>query len=66
MNVWRGGGGGSTSAQVVDLSADFRLTDPAVYEEWYGTPHKALELQAEAVYRSTPAEMGWNRCALDD
>ena len=24
--------------QVVDLSADFRLRDPAVYEEWY-RPH---------------------------
>lgn len=36
--------------KVIDLSADFRLTDPAVYEQWYGNPHAALELQAEAVY----------------
>lgn len=36
--------------KVVDLSADFRLSDPAVYEKWYGHPHQALELQKEAVY----------------
>ena len=39
--------------KVVDLSADFRLRDPAVYETWYGHPHQALELQAEAVYGLT-------------
>jgi N-acetyl-gamma-glutamyl-phosphate reductase len=39
--------------KVVDLSADFRLRDPAVYESWYGHPHLALELQAEAVYGLT-------------
>jgi N-acetyl-gamma-glutamyl-phosphate reductase len=39
--------------KVVDLSADFRLRDPAVYERWYGHPHLALELQAEAVYGLT-------------
>ena len=38
---------------MVDLSADFRLRDPAVYEHWYGHPHQALELQAEAVYGLT-------------
>jgi N-acetyl-gamma-glutamyl-phosphate reductase len=35
--------------RVVDLSADFRLRDGAVYEEWY-RPHPALELLPEAVY----------------
>lgn len=39
--------------KVVDLSADFRLRDPAVYETWYGNPHAALDLQAEAVYGLT-------------
>ena len=39
--------------KVVDLSADYRLNDAAVYEKWYGGPHKALELQAEAVYGLT-------------
>ena len=35
--------------RVVDLSADFRLRDAAVYEEWY-RPHPAPELLASAVY----------------
>jgi N-acetyl-gamma-glutamyl-phosphate reductase len=39
-----------THLKVLDLSADFRLADPAVYAEWYGHPHKALDLQREAVY----------------
>ncbi|WP_126977940.1 N-acetyl-gamma-glutamyl-phosphate reductase [Frigidibacter oleivorans] len=39
--------------KVVDLSADFRLRDPADYEKWYGKPHAAVELQAEAVYGLT-------------
>src|ERR1700694_2644540 len=36
--------------RVVDLSADFRLEDPAAYAKWYGHEHHALELQKEAVY----------------
>ncbi|WP_193141091.1 N-acetyl-gamma-glutamyl-phosphate reductase [Meridianimarinicoccus sp. MJW13] len=36
--------------KVVDLSADFRLRDAAAYEKWYGQPHSAMDLQAEAVY----------------
>lgn len=39
--------------KIADLSADFRLRDPAVYAEWYGGPHQALDLQAEAVYGLT-------------
>ncbi|MCC5982976.1 MAG: N-acetyl-gamma-glutamyl-phosphate reductase [Rhodobacteraceae bacterium] len=39
--------------KVVDLSADFRLRDPAAYEKWYGQPHAAPALQAEAVYGLT-------------
>jgi N-acetyl-gamma-glutamyl-phosphate reductase len=35
--------------RVVDLSADFRLRDPAVYGEWY-REHEAPELLGEAVY----------------
>jgi len=35
--------------KVVDLSADYRFRDPAVYEAWY-QPHKTPELLAEAVY----------------
>lgn len=36
----------------VDLSADFRLRDPLVYEAWYGK-HSAPELLDEAVYGLT-------------
>jgi N-acetyl-gamma-glutamyl-phosphate reductase len=39
--------------KIVDLSADFRLRDPAEYEKWYGQPHAATELQKEAVYGLT-------------
>jgi N-acetyl-gamma-glutamyl-phosphate reductase len=39
--------------RIVDLSADFRLRNPADYERWYGQPHAAPDLQAEAVYGLT-------------
>ena len=39
--------------KIVDLSADFRLRDPAEYKRWYGNDHAALECQAEAVYGLT-------------
>jgi N-acetyl-gamma-glutamyl-phosphate reductase len=39
--------------KVIDISADFRLTDAASYAEWYGHAHQALDLQAEAVYGLT-------------
>jgi N-acetyl-gamma-glutamyl-phosphate reductase len=39
--------------KIVDLSADFRLRDLAEYEKWYGQPHTAPDLQAEAVYGLT-------------
>lgn len=39
--------------RIVDLSADFRLRDPAAYEKWYGKPHQAQDIQAEAVYGLT-------------
>ena len=35
--------------KVVDLSADFRLKDPAVYERWY-QKHTASDLLRESVY----------------
>lgn len=37
-------------AVVVDLSADFRLSDAAVYEAWYNTPHTALDLLAKRAF----------------
>lgn len=35
--------------KVIDLSADFRLADLAVYEKWYGR-HKAPDMIADAIY----------------
>jgi len=37
-------------SRVVDLSADFRLKDPAAYQEWYGVPHSSPDLLGKAVY----------------
>jgi len=37
-------------SRVVDISADFRLKDPADYKRWYGSPHPNPELLGEAVY----------------
>ncbi len=39
----------AAGVRVVDLSADFRLRDPDVYEQWY-RDHVQPELLAEAVY----------------
>ncbi len=39
----------SQGIRVVDLSADYRLREKVIYEEWYG-PHKNPELLGEAVY----------------
>jgi N-acetyl-gamma-glutamyl-phosphate reductase len=39
--------------RVVDMSADFRLRDPAVYAEWYGNVHSAPALIKDAVYGLT-------------
>jgi adenylosuccinate synthase len=37
-------------ARVIDLSADFRLANPDVYQKWYGLSHEAPEMLAQAVY----------------
>ena len=39
-----------SKAKVIDLSADFRIKDPARYEEWYGIHHPSPELIERAVY----------------
>ena len=36
--------------RVIDLSADFRLRDVAVWEKWYGLKHVASERLSEAVF----------------
>ena len=35
---------------IVDLSADFRLTDPDLYPQWYHEPHQCPELLPEFAY----------------
>ena len=39
--------------RVVDISADFRLRDPAEYAEWYGAEHPAPDLLETSVYGLT-------------
>lgn len=39
-----------TGKAVVDLSADYRLKDPAEYERWYQAPHTHAHLLKKAVY----------------
>ncbi|MDQ2916637.1 MAG: N-acetyl-gamma-glutamyl-phosphate reductase [Pseudomonadota bacterium] len=36
--------------RIIDLSADFRLGDPALFERWYKMPHACPDLLEEAVY----------------
>lgn len=40
----------TAGVRVVDLAADFRIKDVALWEKWYGMPHVAPEWVAEAVY----------------
>lgn len=40
----------SLAPRLIDLSADFRLRDPAAYEEWYGRSHPAPEWLNKFVY----------------
>lgn len=40
----------AAGVRVIDLAADFRITDVAEWEKWYGMKHAAPELVAEAVY----------------
>ncbi len=36
--------------KVIDISADYRISDPMVYEQWYKTPHNYRETLMSAVY----------------
>jgi N-acetyl-gamma-glutamyl-phosphate reductase len=36
--------------RVIDLAADFRIKDIALWEKWYGMTHQSPDLVAEAVY----------------
>jgi N-acetyl-gamma-glutamyl-phosphate/LysW-gamma-L-alpha-aminoadipyl-6-phosphate reductase len=37
-------------SKIIDLAADFRLRDPAFYEQWYGEKHAAPEWLSKFVY----------------
>lgn len=40
----------AAGARIVDLSADYRLRDAALWSRWYGESHASPELLSEAVY----------------
>jgi len=40
----------AAGTRVIDLSADYRLRDAALWSRWYGEPHASPEYLAEAVY----------------
>ena len=40
----------AAGAKVIDLAADFRIRDVALWEQWYGMKHASPALVAEAVY----------------
>lgn len=40
----------SKGTRIIDLAADFRLRDPAEWQQWYGMPHACQAILAEAVY----------------
>ena len=40
----------AAGARIIDLSADYRLRDHALWSQWYGEPHASPELLGEAVY----------------
>ena len=40
----------AAGVKVIDLAADFRIKDTAVFEKWYGMPHSCPDILDEAVY----------------
>jgi N-acetyl-gamma-glutamyl-phosphate reductase len=40
----------AAGVKVIDLAADFRLKDTALFEQWYKMPHSCPDILAEAVY----------------
>ncbi|MDE2599239.1 MAG: N-acetyl-gamma-glutamyl-phosphate reductase [Rhodocyclaceae bacterium] len=40
----------AAGVRIIDLAADYRLQDTAVFEKWYGMPHSEPELLRESVY----------------
>lgn len=40
----------AAGVRLIDLAADFRIKDAAVFKQWYGMDHTETELLAESVY----------------
>ncbi|MBI3043953.1 MAG: N-acetyl-gamma-glutamyl-phosphate reductase [Betaproteobacteria bacterium] len=40
----------NAGVRIIDIAADFRIQDVALWEQWYGVKHACPELVAEAVY----------------
>ncbi|KOR31268.1 N-acetyl-gamma-glutamyl-phosphate reductase [Achromatium sp. WMS2] len=40
----------AAGVKIIDLAADFRLKDPALWKQWYGIEHQCPELLTEVVY----------------
>lgn len=40
----------AAGVKVIDLAADFRLQDAAVFEKWYKIPHSCTDILQDAVY----------------
>lgn len=40
----------AAGVKVIDLAADFRLQDAAVFQQWYKLPHSCTDLLAQSVY----------------
>ncbi|WP_019938126.1 N-acetyl-gamma-glutamyl-phosphate reductase [Bordetella sp. FB-8] len=40
----------AAATRIIDLAADFRLQDTAVFERWYKMPHSCPDILAEAAY----------------
>ncbi len=49
-----------SKTKVIDLSADYRIKDVHIYEQWYGLEHKSPQFIPEAVYGLCE----WNRDAI--
>lgn len=52
------------SVKFIDLSADFRLKDKSLYDEWYGFQHKQPKLLGQSVYGLTELYRGKIRDAI--
>ena len=52
--------------RVIDLAADFRIRDVAVWKKWYGMTHACADLIAEAVYGLPGLCRSWTSASAGD